>query len=165
MVAAVVHDVREHLRKRRRAGGAAEQLVFEDTRNPGLAHFVHEGADVRLEIRPRTANGFDVRIVVVRDQRGGRLAAPARVPDPVRGVDVRHRVADGLEAAVHLARELLRRQRGHRVEDHIAGPVVIVEKGSQIFEVHGGIISRHSAARGWLERRNDGSPRRHEGSC
>ena len=49
---------------------------------------------------------------------------------------MRERVANGFEAAAEIPGELLRRELSGGVERPIASPVVIVQKGLEIGEVH-----------------------------
>jgi acetoin utilization deacetylase AcuC-like enzyme len=69
-------------------------------------------------------------------ERSRRRAVPPRVPRPFSGIQMRHRVANGLEAVAHVPIELLGCQRLERLQHAIARPVVIVDQRPEILKVH-----------------------------
>src|SRR5262245_9807749 len=71
-----------------------------------------------------------------------RLALPPCVPRALRRVDVNKRVADRFETTPDIARELLRRQNGCRVQHSIPRPVVVIEEGLEVGQIHGWILDQ-----------------------
>src|SRR5262249_44831402 len=104
MIAAVIDDVLEHLPEGILAGLAVEELVFECSRDAGVAGLFEERARLSFEIDPRALKRREIRIVGRRERLRRRAALPAGVPNPFGRVDVHERVANGFEAAAHVAR-------------------------------------------------------------
>src|SRR2546428_11676583 len=142
MVAGVIHDVLEHLPHWRRAGVTAEQFVVDDAARVVLAEARDEVAHLDFVLRPGMAERREIRKLIRRQQHRRRSSSPALVPRPLRRVDVRDGFADRLEAAAQITGVLLLRQRGDRVEEAIARPVVIVEHRLEILARHLFLLSR-----------------------
>src|SRR5205814_4045840 len=89
-----------------------------------------------FEIAPGSPQRRHVREHVGRQQGCWRLPEPARMPGPLGGVDVRRGIADRAKAAAHVAGELLRRERIERGEQAVSSPIVIIEQGIEVSNVH-----------------------------
>src|SRR4051812_29233176 len=165
MVAAVIDEVLQHRPERRRRRLPGQHLELEHAADAVLAERLDEGAHLRLVLGPGAADRRQMRKGGTGQQCRRRFPLPARVPRVIRGVEMRHRVVERLEAAAEIARHLLGAQLIDRFEHPVARPVVVAEQCSHIPQVHRITTARSSRSSRGNSRSRYALPPSNSGCC